>query len=102
MRTELHGYYWPGLGLLVTVILITLIGWLATAWMTRRLFIAADLALKKIPIVKSLYSILKETIESVLGDKRSFSKVALVKIPGTSMTALGFITAEPLDPINTR
>lgn len=94
LRQEMKGYI-PGLGLLLSIVLITCVGVLATHYISRRIFDMADRFLKKIPFVKSLYSILKETIESLVGEKkRSFSQVALITIPGTSMKSVGFLTAE--------
>ena len=52
--------------------------------------------LEKIPFVKTIYSVIKDTVHSFLGEKKSFSKVALVTLPGTNMKSLGFITAENL------
>lgn len=91
--------YIPGIGLLFSIALITLTGWLATQYVSRSLLELVDRLLNRIPIVKSLYSILKETIQSFFGEKRSFSKVALIRIPGTSMRVMGFITSEELETL---
>lgn len=88
--------YIPGVGLLFTLLLITLTGWLATQYFSRSLIELVDRLLNRIPVVKSLYSIIKETIQSFFGEKRSFSKVALIRIPGTSMRVMGFVTSEEL------
>ncbi|MGF2616751.1 DUF502 domain-containing protein [Rossellomorea vietnamensis] len=89
--------YIPGIGILATVILITLLGWLSTRFITGSFIKLLDFTLKKIPLVKTLYSIIKDTVHSFIGEKKSFSKVALVTLPGTGMKSLGFITSEELD-----
>ncbi|MDB5084797.1 MAG: hypothetical protein JWN30_1683 [Bacilli bacterium] len=91
------GDYIPGLGLLITVILITGIGMIASTYFSRLLLGWMELVLSRIPFVKSLYSIIKETIESLLGEKKAFSKVALLQIPGTEMRILGFVTSEHVE-----
>jgi uncharacterized membrane protein len=91
-----HGYV-PGIGLLVTLALITVLGWLSTRFFTGKIIELIDTLLEKIPFVKTIYSIIKDTVQSFLGDKRSFSKVVLVTIPGTSMKSIGFITSEQLE-----
>ena len=91
-----HGYV-PGIGLLVTLALITVLGWLSTRFLTGKIIELIDTLLEKIPFVKTIYSIIKDTVQSFLGDKKSFSKVVLVTIPGTSMKSIGFITSEQLD-----
>lgn len=88
--------YIPGIGLLVTIILITVLGWLSTKYVTGKIINLVDYVLENIPVVKTVYSVIKDTVQSFLGDKKSFSKVALITIPGTSMKSIGFITSEQL------
>lgn len=97
LKPYLKDDYIPGIGLFITIILITLLGWLSTRFITGKIIRIIDTILDRIPFVKTVYSVIKDTIHSFLGDKKSFSKVALVTIPGTSMKSLGFITAEELE-----
>lgn len=96
LKPYLKDDYIPGIGLLVTIVLITFLGWLSTKYITGKIIKIIDRLLENIPIVKTIYSVIKDTIHSFLGDSKSFSKVALVTIPGTGMKSLGFITAEDL------
>src|SRR4051812_40840231 len=97
LRPYLQDDYIPGIGLLTTVILITLLGWMSTKYVTGKIIKLIDYLLEKIPVVKTIYSVIKDTVQSFLGDKKSFSKVALVVIPGTEMKSIGFITSEQLE-----
>jgi uncharacterized membrane protein len=97
IRPFLKEDYIPGFGLLTTIILITLLGWMSTKFVTGKIIKIIDGLLERIPIVKTIYSVIKDTVQSFLGDKKSFSKVALVVIPGTAMKSIGFITSEQLD-----
>lgn len=96
LKPHLKESYIPGIGLLTTLVLITLLGWLSTRFITGSIIRLVDRLLEKIPLVKTIYSVIKDTVHSFLGDKKSFSKVALVTIPGTNMKSLGFITSENL------
>ena len=96
LRPYLKDDYIPGFGLLATVILITVLGWMSTKYITGKIIKLIDSLLEKIPVVKTIYSVIKDTVQSFLGDKKSFSKVALVIIPGTEMKSIGFITSEEL------
>ena len=96
LKPYLKDDYIPGIGLLVTIVLLTILGWLSTKFITGKVIKLIDRLLVNIPIVKTIYSVIKDTIHSFLGDSKSFSKVALVTIPGTEMKSLGFITAEDL------
>jgi uncharacterized membrane protein len=97
LRPYLQERYIPGVGLLTTLILITFLGWLSTRFIIGSIIKLIDKLLERIPFVKTIYSVIKDTVHSFLGEKKSFSKVALVTIPGTSMKSLGFITTENLE-----
>lgn len=89
--------YVPGIGILATLVLITILGFLSTKFVTGTIFRIIDRLLEKIPFVKTVYSVIKDTVHSFLGEKKSFSKVALVTLPGTNMKSLGFVTSEDLE-----
>jgi uncharacterized membrane protein len=97
LKPYLKEDYIPGIGLLATIILITILGWMSTKYITGKIIKLIDFALEKTPVVKTIYSVIKDTVHSFLGEKKSFSKVVLVKIPGTEMKSVGFITSEYLD-----
>ncbi|MBM7663096.1 putative membrane protein [Bacillus mesophilus] len=89
--------YIPGIGILVTIALITFLGWLSTKFIAKRMIELIDRLLEKIPFIKTLYSVIKDTFQSFLGEKKSFSKVALVTMPHTSMKVIGFVTSEQVE-----
>jgi uncharacterized membrane protein len=97
LKPHLKEDYIPGIGLLLTIVLITLLGWLSTKFITGRIILLFDVMLEKIPVVKTIYSVIKDTVHSFLGDKKSFSKVAIVTLPGTEMKNIGFVTSEQLE-----
>jgi uncharacterized membrane protein len=97
LKPYLKEDYIPGIGLLLTFIIITILGWLSSKVFTGTIFRIIDTLLEKIPIVKTIYSVIKDTFHSFLGEKKSFSKVALLKIPGTDVKAIGFITTEDVE-----
>lgn len=97
LKPYMQDSYIPGIGLLTTLVLITLLGWLSTRFITGNIIKLIDRLLERIPFVKTVYSVIKDTVHSFLGEKKSFSKVALVTIPGTNMKSLGFITTENLE-----
>ncbi|MFT4412240.1 DUF502 domain-containing protein [Fredinandcohnia humi] len=97
LKPYLEEDYIPGIGLLITIVLITIFGWLSTKFFTGTIIRLVDRLLEKIPVIKTLYSVIKDTINSFLGEKKSFSKVAIVTIPGTEMKTLGFITTEDVE-----
>ncbi|MEJ2182322.1 MAG: DUF502 domain-containing protein [Nitrospirota bacterium] len=90
----------PGVGILVTILAITLIGFIASNFVTRTVLSWVDQLMRKLPLVKLIYTSLKDLIEAFVGDKRRFNRpVAVTLAPGSSMQVLGFVTAESLDAL---
>ena len=88
----------PGLGILLTVILVTLIGFIASNFLGRRLFALVEKVFTGLPLVKLLYSAVKDMIEAFAGEKKSFDKPVLASIsPGSAAKVVGFVTRESLE-----
>ncbi len=90
--TTVDHHYIPGLGLLLTVILITIAGALATHWFSRSLFAYVDRLLKRVPVVKSIYGIVKDTVESFVGGRHGFQKVVVITMSDSGIELIGFLT----------
>ncbi|MFF2596005.1 DUF502 domain-containing protein [Priestia megaterium] len=91
--------YIPGVGILATLVLITFLGWLSTRFFAGKIINLIDRLLERIPLVKTLYTVIKDTFQSFLGEKKSFSKVVLVTMPGTSMKVIRFVTSEEVEEV---
>ena len=87
----------PGLGLVITIVLITLIGFLASNFIGKKFFSLIDGLFTKLPVVKMLYSAIKDVIEAFAGEKKSFDKPAIVELTAGGPKALGFITRDGLE-----
>lgn len=88
----------PGLGLLTTVVVIILVGLLGNRLASRRMLDYIDSLFSKVPLVKVIYTIIKDTMNTLVGNRSSFAKVVLIRLPGDDdIKVLGFITAEELD-----
>ena len=88
----------PGLGILLTVALITVIGFIASNFLGRKLFGLVDKVFAGLPLVKLLYSGVKDMIEAFAGEKRRFNKPVLASVwPGSAAKVLGFVTRESLE-----
>jgi len=88
----------PGLGLLLTVVLITVIGFLASNFLGRKFFSLIEKIFRGLPLVKLLYSAVKDMIEAFAGERKSFDKPVLASIsPGSAVKVVGFVTRETLE-----
>ena len=88
----------PGVGLLLTVVLIVMIGFTASNFLGRRLFALIEKIFTGFPLVKLLYSAVKDMIEAFAGEKKSFDKPVIATIaPGGAAKVVGFVTQESLE-----
>ncbi len=93
----------PGLGLLMTVALITVIGFLASNFLGRKLFALVEKVFTGLPLVKLLYSAVKDMTEAFAGERKSFDKPVLAAIaPGSSVKVVGFVTRDSLENLGLR
>jgi uncharacterized membrane protein len=90
----------PGLGFLLTLALITLVGFLTSGVIGRTVVSTFEHLLTQVPLVKLVYTSLKDLVSAVVGDKRRFdTPVAVTLIPGSSIKALGFVTRRSLEQL---
>jgi len=87
----------PGAGVVLTAIAITLIGFLASNYFTRWMFLALEELLERTPLVKLVYTSLKDVVGAFVGEKKKFNRPVLVTLTkdGTAAT-LGFVTRDGL------
>jgi uncharacterized membrane protein len=96
---EKTNFYFTGLGVILTIAIIIFIGFMMSNWLGKTIFTSIDLIFQKLPLVRLVYSIIKDTFQSLFGEKKSFSKVALIRLPGSGMKLLGFVTSEDLSAL---
>jgi len=88
----------PGLGLLVTIGGIFLIGLFASNFVGKKLFGLLDKVFTNVPLVKMLYSAIRDLVEAFAGEKKKFDKPVLVTLgPGFDAKVVGFLTRENLE-----
>jgi len=88
----------PGLGILSTLALIVTIGFLASNLLGRKFFELIEKLFTKLPLVKLLYSAVKDMIEAFAGEKKSFDKPVLAALaPKGSAKVVGFVTRDDLE-----
>ena len=85
----------PGVGFVVTVALITVVGFLGSNLISLTLVTWFENALNKLPLVRLVYASTKDLINAFVGEKRRFNKPVLVAMtPDGAIRGLGFITQE--------
>lgn len=86
----------PGLGILLTLSLVTVVGLLTSNVVGKSVFQATDRLLSSMPLVKLLYTSIKDLIRAFVGDHRSFDHPASVEVTPGGVRVLGFVTRDAL------
>lgn len=90
-----EGWYIPGMGLLSAVAITILVGLLTHVILFQRVFAVGEAILNRLPLVKSIYSAIKDFMAYFSPDgKDAMRKVVLVRLPGQAFELLGFVTRE--------
>lgn len=83
----------PGLGILLTVLLITLVGFVASHVLGRRMIELVESAVARLPVVNLLYKSIKDLLGAFVGDERRFDKPVMVQLfDGSKLKVFGFVT----------
>lgn len=89
----------PGLGIITVFFGVALIGFIFNRTFTRPVVSYFERLLGRVPIVKIIYTSLKELTEAFVGDKKRFNKPVLVRLSGSETQRLGFLTQQDLSHI---
>ena len=84
----------PGIEILTSVILITLIGWLSLSFLGRKLLVILNTVLKRIPILRTIYSAIGQMTETFTNTDTKGKNVVLVEYPRKGSWAVGFATKD--------
>ena len=83
----------PGLGLIIVFTFTTLVGSLATGLFGRTLIRIWENILNRMPVVRSVYSAIKQILETVMAAQSdAFRQAVLVQYPRKDIWAIGFVT----------
>ena len=84
-----------GLGVVVFLLFTTFVGWIAKGFLGRSLIRVGENLVRRMPVVRSIYSGVKQIAETVFAQSdRSFEKACLIEYPRKGIWAVGFISTE--------
>ena len=84
----------PGLEILIALFLITFIGWLSLSFIGKKFFELFNNFLKRIPILRTIYSAIGQMTESFTKTNNSEKSVVLLEYPRKEIWVVGFATKE--------
>lgn len=93
---KLFGFNVPGLGALLTLLIIFVTGLIATNIFGQQLIVWWELLLSRVPVVKSIYSSVKQVSDTLFSNTgNAFRKAVLVQYPRDGSWTIAFITGVP-------
>ena len=84
----------PGVEILIALVIITFIGWLSLSFLGKKFFELFNNILKKIPILRTIYSAIGQMTESFTKTDNKQKSVVLLEYPRKGVWAVGFATKE--------
>ncbi|MDI6774171.1 MAG: DUF502 domain-containing protein [Verrucomicrobiota bacterium] len=93
-----EGWWLIGISLAALLLLIYLAGALTTLVLGKKLVVAGEMALSRIPLVRTIYSSARQAMDMISGAGHgTFRSVVLVEFPKAGLTSIGFTTGEVED-----
>jgi len=90
----------PGIGFLVTILTIITVGFISSNFLTKKIVSFLDRTLTRLPVVKMIYTAVRDLMNAFVGDKKSFNRPVLVTLsPLNNIHVIGFLTRESLENI---
>jgi uncharacterized membrane protein len=99
----LLGFHVPGMGVVLTLLVIFITGIVAANFIGRRLVTLGDHMIGRIPLVRSVYSGVKQVVNTIFTPGgQSFRKVLLVEYPRAGCWTIAFQTGDALKEVETK
>jgi len=93
---EVLGYHIPGFGVVLTLAILLIVGGIASNFVGRKLVAWGDALVSRIPVVRSIYSSVKEVSGTLLSESgNAFRTAVMVQWPHPGMWTIGFVTGAP-------
>ena len=87
-------YNIPGLEIIISIFVITFIGWLSLSFLGKKLLNLFNNILKRIPFLRTIYSAISQMTETFTKSDNGKKNVVLVEYPRKGSWAVGFATKE--------
>jgi uncharacterized membrane protein len=102
LRTEaLLGFHVPGMGVILTLLIVLVTGVLAANFFGKKLLSWGDAILQRIPLVRSLYGGIKQISDTLFSsDGKAFRKAVLVRYPQHDTWTVALLTGEPQNEVS--
>jgi uncharacterized membrane protein len=94
-------FYYPGIGIIAMFFIIALIGFVGSLVFFQPLLHILDELMERVPVVKDIYSSVKDFFGAFISKKKKFDKPVMFEIgKNTGVFRMGFITQDDLSEMN--
>ncbi|HTY45910.1 MAG TPA: DUF502 domain-containing protein [Patescibacteria group bacterium] len=98
---ETLGFYIPGIGFVLSFLIILSAGFLAKRFVGRKIFMPLERWFSGLPIIDNIYPVFKQIVQFIGAQKElGFKKVALIEYPSKGIWSLGFVTNEQFKEVD--
>jgi uncharacterized membrane protein len=96
-------FHIPGLGIIVTFVLIFLVGLVTANFVGKRVVGGIESVFAKIPLVRTIYTGAKEVVQTFIHDRPAqFRQVVLIEYPRKGIYAIAFVTGSPIGELTSK
>ena len=93
---KLLGVHIPGFGVILTLLILLIVGGIASNFIGRKLVGWGDALVRRIPVVRSIYSSVKQVSDTVFSDSgHAFRTAVMVQWPREGVWTVAFVTGQP-------
>ena len=86
----------PGLGFVIIIGIVLIVGYISSSFIFNKIVSVFDQLLEKTPVIKFIYSTLKDFFEAFAGEKKKFTKNVLANVDDNDVWRVGFITQDDM------
>ncbi|MEO8543311.1 MAG: DUF502 domain-containing protein [Betaproteobacteria bacterium] len=97
IRPLIGNFYVPGIGILVGVGFVLALGFLVSQPITARLLSWVELPFTRLPVVKSIYTSLKNFADYFSPQEQRVQQVVIVRMPDRDLAMVGLVTRQDMD-----
>jgi uncharacterized membrane protein len=93
---QVLGFHIPGFGVLLTLLILLVVGAVASNFLGRKLVQLGDKVVSRIPVVRSIYSSVKQVSDTLFSESgNAFRKAVLIQWPRDGVWTVAFVTGAP-------
>jgi uncharacterized membrane protein len=100
IETELLGFEIPGMGLLILALFLVFIGFIGSSIVFRPLIGLIERLINRAPLIKDVYSSIKDLLSAFVGNKKKFNHPVLVTMNETGLKRIGFLSRSGMPEMN--